>query len=160
MNKRQPRQDVFPQCGVVTSVKKDSVYRAKVYLPLLDIETDYIRIGSQYVGAGWGLYSPLHSGNEVLVSFPNGDLNNGVVVCRLYSEECDPAPAEGDCLTLVHESGSALRFKPSGDVELDIQGNLILAGGGPAVARVGDTVVVAGKTGTIISGSGKVNCGG
>ncbi|TWH45890.1 phage baseplate assembly protein V [Sporomusa sp. KB1] len=126
MNRKQPRQDVFPQCGIVTSVNEN--YRVKVFLPLLGIETDFIRVGSQYVGAGWGLWARPHVGNEVLVDFPNGDLNNGIVVCRLYSEECDPAPAEGDNLTLVHESGSVLRFDQAGNVLLEAKGVLTLNG--------------------------------
>lgn len=126
--RREPKQDAQSQCGVVTSVAPNNKYRVKVYLPLLDIETDYIRVGSQYGGAGWGLYALPHNGNEVLVSFPNGDLNNGIVVCRLYSEECDPAPSEGDNLALVHESGSILRFDKSGNVTLEAKGNLTLLG--------------------------------
>ncbi|GMB00929.1 phage baseplate assembly protein V [Pelosinus sp. IPA-1] len=125
--RREPKQDTLPQCGVVTSVDQTR-YRVKVYIPLLDIENDYIRVGSQYVGAGWGLYALPHVGDEVLVIFPNGDLNNGIVACRLYSEECDPAPQEGDSLTLVHESGSILRFDKAGNVTLEAKGNLTLRG--------------------------------
>jgi uncharacterized protein involved in type VI secretion and phage assembly len=125
--RREPKQDALPQCGIVTSVDY-AKHRVKVFIPLLDLETDYIRVGSQYVGAGWGLHVLPHDGNEVLVSFPNGDLNNGIVNCWLFSEECDPAPAEGDNLTLVHESGSVLRFDRSGNVTLQAKGNLTLLG--------------------------------
>lgn len=125
--RREPKQDAFPQCGVVTSVDYD-IHRVKVFLPLLELETDYIRVGSQYVGVGWGLHILPHIGNEVLVNFPNGDLNNGIVVCKLFSEECDPAPQEGDNLTLVHESGSVLRFDRAGNVTLEAKGNLTLLG--------------------------------
>lgn len=125
--RKQPKQDYLPQCGVVTSIDA-AHYRVKVYLPILDLETDYIRVSSQYVGAGWGMYSLPHVGNEVLVIFPNGDLNNGIVDCKLYSEECDPAPGEGDCLTLVHESGSVLRFDRAGNVTLEAKGSLNLRG--------------------------------
>jgi uncharacterized protein involved in type VI secretion and phage assembly len=125
MKGRRPLLDARSQYGIVTSVKG---YRVKVYLPLLDIETDYIRVGSQYVGAGWGLHAPLHDGNEVLVEFPNGDLNNGCVVCCFYSEEGDPAPDEGDSFTLVHESGSVLRFDKAGNVTLEAKGDLTLRG--------------------------------
>ncbi|GMB00224.1 phage baseplate assembly protein V [Pelosinus sp. IPA-1] len=125
--RREPRQDALSQCGVVTSVNKVR-YRVKVFLPLLDIETDYIRVGSQYVGAGWGMYALPHNGSEVLVNFPNGDLNNGIVVCKLYSEECDPAPLEDGNVALVHESGSVLRFDKAGNVTLEAKGNLTLLG--------------------------------
>ena len=126
MERRGPQQNVLPQCGVVTSVNEQ--YRVKVFLPLMGLETDFIRVGSQYVGAGWGLWSRLHVGNEVLVVFPNGDFNNGIVVCCLYSEECDPAPAEGTNLALVHQSGSVLRFDQAGNVMLEAKGVLTLNG--------------------------------
>jgi phage baseplate assembly protein V len=125
--RREPRQDAQSQYGVVTSVNEET-YRVKVQLTLLGIETDYIRVGSQYVGAGWGLRALPHVGNEVVVEFPNGDWNNGIVTWRLYSEECDPTPQEGDSLTLVHESGSILRFDKAGNVTLEAKGNLTLRG--------------------------------
>jgi Uncharacterized protein conserved in bacteria len=124
--KMQPKQDHLPQNGIVTSVDAET-YRVKVYLPLLDIETEYIRIGSMYVGAGWGLRSKLHDGDEVLVVFPNGDLNNGIVTCLLFSEESDPAP-EGEELMLIHESGSKFIFDSEGNITLQAAGALNLSG--------------------------------
>lgn len=55
MERRGPQQNLLPQCGVVTSVNEQ--YRVKVFPPLMGLETDFIRVGSQYVGAGWG-YGP------------------------------------------------------------------------------------------------------
>lgn len=127
INRRQPKQDALSQTGIITSVDQDR-YRAKVLLPLLGIETDYIRIGSLYVGAGWGFRRKLHDGNEVVVEFPNGDLNNGIITWVLFSEECDPAPEEGDNFSLVHESGSVFRFDNAGNVTLEAKGNLTLRG--------------------------------
>lgn len=105
----------LPQCGVVTGVDLKS-YRVKVHLPLLDHETDWIRIASPYVGAGWGLRAPLHVGNEVLVAFENGDLNSGIVTGAMWSEDCDQTPQEGGAFSLVHESGSMLRFSADGSI--------------------------------------------
>lgn len=110
-----PKQTELPQCGIVTAFDA-ATYRVKAHLPLLDTETDWIRVGSPYVGAGWGLRAPLHTGNEVVIIFPNGDLNNGIVVCALWSEECDPTAQAGDAFALMHESGSMLRFGTDGSV--------------------------------------------
>lgn len=110
-----PEARTYPQCGVVSSVDLKA-YRAKVYLPLIDHETDWIRIGSQYVGNGWGLRAPLHAGNEVMVVFANGDLNEGHIVCAFWSEGCDQTPQEDGAFALVHESGSVLRFDADGSI--------------------------------------------
>lgn len=115
--KRTPETKAAPQCGIVTSVDVQSC-RAKVYLPLLDTETDWIRIGSSYVGAGWGIRAPLHTGNEVLVVFVNNDLNEGHIVCAFWGEEGDAPPAGAGGFILHHESGSCIRFGNDGSITL------------------------------------------
>jgi uncharacterized protein involved in type VI secretion and phage assembly len=124
---RPPKQTELPQIGIVTSVN-NSTYRAKVYLPLLNMETDYIRIATIYAGAGWGVRGALHGGNEVLVVFPNGDLNNGIITNIIYSEGSDQPPGEGDNFSLVHESGSVMRFDKAGNITIAATGNLTLNG--------------------------------
>ena len=47
-----------------------------------------------------------------------------------------------------------------GAVVADISGNVSLAGGGQAIARVGDAVQCPNGLGKIIGGSGKATCGG
>lgn len=116
----------FPQVGIVTAVDATN-YRAKAYIPLLDEETDFIRISSLYVGMGWGLVSLPHIGQEVVVSFMNGDLNDGIITGFNYSEESDKPPNSAELL-LLHESGSYLRFCNGGNVELHAAGDLILTG--------------------------------
>lgn len=51
-----------------------------------------------------------------------------------------------------------MMLKTSG--EMNVEGTIAFAGGGPAVARVGDSVRCSCGTGIITSGSSKVNCGG
>lgn len=110
---RGPEMNTFPQVGIVTSVDLGT-YRVRVHLPLMNHETDWLRVSSHYVGAGWGLRAPLHVGNEVLVVFENGDLNSGIVTGAMWSEDCDPTPNQGDSFCLVHESGSMMRFDSGG----------------------------------------------
>lgn len=57
------------------------------------------------------------------------------------------------------ESGGAINIGPN-RMTIGAGGEISFAGGGPAVARVGDQVRCSCGTGTIISGSGKVDCGG
>ena len=60
--------------------------------PLLEKESDFIRVTSQYVGAGWGIVVLPHVGQEVLVVFANGELNEGHVIGCSYSEGADAPP--------------------------------------------------------------------
>lgn len=113
------REMTYPQAGVVTSLDRQSG-RAKVYLPLFGIETDWIAVATNLLyeerlevselrleplnpegiedphpGIGHTFqvahagcvarvdFGTLRVGDEVLVLFLNGDLNEGVVFARL-----------------------------------------------------------------------------
>lgn len=52
-----------------------------------------------------------------------------------------------------------MHIHAAGDAQITAAGKIKLAGGGPAVARVGDTVQVGSNTGTITGGSGNVEAG-
>lgn len=123
----------FAQVGIVTAINSSN-YRAKVYIPLLDEETDFIRVSSFYVGQGWGLVSLPHIGQEVVVCFLNGDLNDGIITGFSYSEGSD-APPESSELRLQHESGSFLLFNKSGDVEFHASGNMTIKADGNLVLQ-------------------------
>ncbi len=58
----------------------------------------------------------------------------------------------------ITANGATIAIDASGNVTVD-GGSLILAGGGPAVARVGDSTTCPAGSGTITSGSAKVNSG-
>lgn len=57
------------------------------------------------------------------------------------------------------ESGGAINIGPD-RMTIGAGGDISFSGGGPPVARVGDKVSCSCGIGTIVSGSGKVNCGG
>ena len=227
-------QTYYPQVGLVTSIDQ-AAYRAKVKLLLLDVETEWVRIATSYVGQGWGAKTMVHVGNEVLVNFVNGDLNDGIITGVLYSDEVDTPPTCPEDVCLVHESGTTVILKKDGDISVDSVKNIqvtakkvdvkaddvnveaknvdvkatlvevnaatvdvkatsveisagnisiisssgvakfgddislaadkvTMAGGGHAVARVGDTVEIncttcGVQTGKITKGSDKVSCG-
>ncbi len=119
-------QTTFAQVGIVTAIDTEN-YRVKVWFPLLEKESDFIRVTSQYVGAGWGIVALPHVGQEVLVVFANGELNEGHVIGCSYSEGAD-APPTSEEVAMVHESGSQFRFHANGDITLQAAGNLVLKG--------------------------------
>ncbi|ADY55141.1 putative phage baseplate assembly protein V [Syntrophobotulus glycolicus DSM 8271] len=85
-------QAMFPQLGVLTSIGGNT---ARVYLPLFKVETGWIRISSNLLYelevtlAGQPgtfdkiAYDTLKIGDEVLVVFANGDINQGIITVRV-----------------------------------------------------------------------------
>jgi phage baseplate assembly protein V len=59
----------------------------------------------------------------------------------------------------IAANGASIAIDGSGNVTINAEGQLVLAGGGPAIARVGDTTICPAGTGHIVSGSAKVNAG-
>ena len=136
----------FPQNGIVTKVDLQN-QMAAVYLPLLDMETDFIRIASDYVGAGWGQTSKLKIKDEVIVTFLGGDLNQGIITKRLFSPEADRPPKEStEDFTLVHENGSRLIFRTDGSVILVSTQNMTINAGGAMTIQSGGAMKIKGAT--------------
>ncbi|MDR3473326.1 MAG: phage baseplate assembly protein V [Devosia sp.] len=156
--------------GTISSYRPD-IHAAKVKLQPEGVLTGWLPLASVAAGAGGGLAAGPNVGDQVLVHFPDGDRNAGVILGRLFSDQ-DAAPnvpageiwvqhASGSVLKfltsgeidIVAQSGSVIKFLTSGDVVVIPAGNLHLGGtGGLAVARVTDPV--AG--GVITAGSSKV----
>lgn len=87
-------------------------------------EEETARVGAIYAGNGFGLYAPLHEGDEVLVCAPSGDPDEGLVVMQRLWSPADPPPQavydHPEDVTLVVEAGKNLRLNVQG------AGNLIL----------------------------------
>jgi len=152
-----------PLTGLVTSIDTNK-YIAKVMLQPYQIETGWLPVGTIYAGANFGFCAMPDEGTEVTVVFELGDVGSGKIMLYNFNDT-DPPPAfsPGEVI-LKHKSGSFFKFYINGDVELTPAGNLILAGGGPAVARVGDAIVGTGScgcsvTGHISAGSAIATCG-
>ena len=83
-------------------------------MPSGTIET--ARVGSIYAGNGFGLYTPLYKGDEVLVVAPSGDPDQGLVITQRLWSPSDPPP-DGlniEDLTLVIQPDKNLRIKTLG----------------------------------------------
>lgn len=149
--------------GTVTSVDPDK-YMAKVMLQPMGIETGWLPIGTLYAGSSFGLWALPEQDTEVLVVFEQGNLNAGKIVLSNWNDaDTPPSGLQLGQVVLSHSTGSLLKFDTDGSISLTPNTVLKLAGGGPAVARVGDSVQVnVGGTnyiGTITSGSPKVQSG-
>jgi len=90
--------------------------------PSEQIET--ARVGTIYAGDGFGFYTPLHEGDEVLVGIPSGDPDECMVVIqRLFSPAAVPPPEvveNPEDVTLVVEEGKNVRIIAMGGGDLII----------------------------------------
>ena len=177
LSAEQVNQLLVGATGTVTSVDPVA-YAAKVQIGALGIETGWLPIGTIYAGPGFGFWAlPLpgadvQPGTEVTVLFEFGNINAGKIILSNFNAIDTPPPGlQPGEVALAHQSGSLLRFHNNGDVDLAPAGNLILCGGGPAVARVGDYIEAASGTytdphgvqhtitGRVCSGSSKSQSG-
>lgn len=111
---------------------------------------DTARVGAIYAGNGWGLYTPLHKDDEVLVVAPSGDPDEGLVIVQRLWSTSDPQPSEvvqgADDVVLVVEPDKNLRIttKGTGNVYLTAEDGKVILGDADAsrgVARLDDTTV-------------------
>src|SRR5258708_1754183 len=97
--------------GIVTDVDPIK-YLAKVQLHFEQIETSFLRIASNYVGANFGERTPINVGDEVTVAFYNTDYTSGIIIGRLYNDPQNLpfVTAQNDWL-IQHRNGAKLTVK-------------------------------------------------
>ncbi|SOY56863.1 phage baseplate assembly protein V [Cupriavidus taiwanensis] len=78
----------------------------------------WLPVTSPWVGNGWGMDAPPSPGDQVEVKFFGGSVENGYVCGRLYSDADRPPGAPSGEFWVVHKSGSSLKFKNDGTVEV------------------------------------------
>lgn len=106
----------FFSVGIVTSFSEDT-YTASVRLPMMDdIALDNVRVGTDYVGDGFGLKYKLKDGDEVLVCFPSGDplQSDAVILKRFWGKNQPPASGivdTGADMILENEDGARITLK-------------------------------------------------
>lgn len=105
------------------------------------------RVPSIYAGAGFGLYSKIHDGDELLVAIPSGNAAEGpVVVSRLWSASDLPpqdAITTPDDVILVVEQDKNLHIKVQGQGQVNIDtdgGNVRVNAASGNVAMVANEV--------------------
>lgn len=105
----------------------DQTYMVKVEIQPEGHETGWIPIASPWVGEGWGLFAPPSVGDQVEVEFQEHDDQSGMVCHRLFNDVDVPvAGVKQTEFFLIHKTGSCLKFKANGDVEIHVAGNLTM----------------------------------
>ena len=114
-----------PRFGTVTSVNPTSA-TARVSLQPEGVLSGWLPILSPWVGTGWGLCSPPSPGDQVLIIAQEGDAEHGVIIGRAFSNAQQPPAAPVGEFWLVHQSGSFLKLRNDGTVQ--ISGDLHVSG--------------------------------
>lgn len=86
--------------------------------------TGWLPVTSPWVGNGWGMDAPVIPGDQVEVQFFGGEINNGYICARLFSDQQRPTGAQSGEFFLTHVSGSKLQFHNDGTVTLISAGTL------------------------------------
>jgi phage baseplate assembly protein V len=113
----QSNGSTYPRKGTISSYDKDS-YSVKVLIQPEDLETGWIQLDAHGVGNGWGVVVGPQIGDEVEVSFDNGDPNLGCVTGRYFNDTNTPPPVPSGETWIVHSTGSVLKFNNDGTVTL------------------------------------------
>lgn len=113
------------KCGTVTSVNSGDA-TARVLIQPEGVLTGWLPILSQWVGSGWGMACPPTPGEQVLIAPQEGDVEQGIIIGRIFSKKCHPPAAPSGEFWLVHESGSFLKLCNDGTIR--INGDLHVTG--------------------------------
>ena len=99
----------------------------------------WLPVLSPWVGNGWGMACPPSTGDQVLLIAHEGDVEQGVVVGRAFSQKQPPPPVPEGELWLVHKSGSSFKLCADGTIrikgDLKVDGNIYDSHGSMAGLR-------------------------
>lgn len=112
-----------PRTGTISSYDPGS-HSVKVTIQPDGFDTGWIQLNAIGVGKGWGVLTGPQIGDEVTVSFDQGDPNLGRITGRHFSSENPPPAVPSGETWIVHESGSLLKFNTDGTVTLHSVGAL------------------------------------
>lgn len=118
-----PRTWVSQAEVISFSVEGDAGVFARV-LVHYDNTEHTARVGAAYAGDGFGIYAPLDPGDQVIVGYPNGQPNDGlVVIARVWSAAVKPPQAAVD-----HPADLIMVVKPDNNMRVAVSGggNIVL----------------------------------
>lgn len=99
-------------------------------------ETSWLPLGAVGVGNGFGVLSAPNIGDMVMVAFTDGSHAAPKIVGRFFSNVNVPPAVPAGETWIVHKSGSGLKFRNNGNVELVTNANLSATVGGAMTANV------------------------
>jgi phage baseplate assembly protein gpV len=113
--------------GTITSVNPQNA-TARVLIQPDGVLSGWLPVLSQWVGSGWGLVCPPSPGDQVLVVPQEGDVEQGIIIGRSFSNKQLPPNVPGGEFWLVHQSGSFFKLCNDGTIrmagDLHVQGDV------------------------------------
>lgn len=89
-------------------------YCAKVKLQPENVITGWLPVTSQWVGNGWGFFTPPTIGDLVEVHFQEGSFEAGIINLRFFNDNARPLPVPSGELWMQHKSGAFFKLLNSG----------------------------------------------
>jgi hypothetical protein len=113
--------------GTVTSVNSQNA-TARVLIQPEGVLSGWLPVLSQWVGSGWGMVCPPSPGDQVLLVPQEGDIEQGIIIGRIFSNKQMPPVVPDGEFWLIHQSGCFLKFCNDGTIrirgDLHVQGNV------------------------------------
>lgn len=113
--------------GMVTSVNPHNA-TARVVIQPDGVLSGWLPVLSQWVGNGWGMICPPTPGDQVVLVPHEGDVEQGIIIGRSFSNERMPPVVPGGEFWLMHQSGSFLKLCNDGTIQvsgdLHVQGDV------------------------------------
>lgn len=132
--------------GLVTSYDKKT-YSVKVMFQPEGTESGWIPIKVHHAGNGYGvLYGPTPgdgkaTGDQVEVSYQEGEFDTGRVIARVHSDQDKPPQVESGEMLLQHSSGAYIKIDKNNLITING------AGGETITLDKGGTITAKGKGG-------------
>lgn len=111
--------------GTVTSVNSQNA-TARALIQPNNVLSGWLPVLSQWVGNGWGMTCLPNPGDQVLIVPQEGDIEQGVIIGRSFSNQQLPPVSPADEFWLVHKTGSS--FKICNDGTIRISGDVHVMG--------------------------------
>jgi phage baseplate assembly protein V len=131
--------------GEITNYDPDN-YTARVTLQPDGLKTGWLPIASQWVGDGWGCFSPPNIGDMCSVEFINGDLNAGFVEGKFWNNDSRPVSVQSGEYWLIHAKGAFFKLTNDGKATFsDGQGATVSLNGDGTISSAASTWTHTGK---------------
>lgn len=115
--------------------------------------TGWLPVTSPWVGNGWGMDAPVSPGDQVEVQFFGGEIDNGYICARLFSDQQRPTGAQSGEFFLTHQSGAYLKFTNDGKLLINSQVEIDASGPTINIQATGNVNVQAGSSANVTAPS-------